>query len=99
MMKTKVANKTLSVTNWLKKINTKIRENRFVTVKELLFDFPQIFKKLGYHKCSTRWIPKLLSQEQKNKGIEASLKFLDAYNENSDSLLDQIVNGLVTKLG
>lgn len=98
-MKTKAANKTLSVTNWLKKINTEIRENRCVTVKELLFEFPQIFKKLGYHKCITRWIPKLLFQEEKNQGIEASLKFLDAYDEDSDSFLDQIVNGLVTKLG
>jgi len=54
------------------KINEKIHENRRFTITEFLLGFPQISRsllheivteKLGYHKSSARWVPKLLSED------------------------------------
>ena len=84
------------------KINNKIREVRRFTITELSFEFPLISQsllhkvvtqKLGYHKFCARWVPKILSEGHKTQRMAPSLNFLEAYNKDSDSLLDRIVTG------
>ncbi|KAJ4443852.1 hypothetical protein ANN_05639 [Periplaneta americana] len=65
-----------------------VRANRRFTMSELSEDFPQISRTLlykviteylGYRKLSARWVPKLLSEEQKAQQLGAALSFLESY--------------------
>lgn len=84
------------------KINEKIHENRRFTIMEFSLEFPQISRsllheivteKLGYHKFCARWVPKLLSEDHKKQRMAALLTFLEAYEQDGDSLLDRVVTG------
>ncbi|GBN18853.1 Histone-lysine N-methyltransferase SETMAR [Araneus ventricosus] len=80
----------------------KILENRCFTISTLSNDFPEVSRsvlykivseKLNFKKLCSRWVPKLLTQDHKNKRFECSLNFLTHYNEEGDAMLSQIVTG------
>lgn len=84
------------------KVDDNIRENRRFTITELSLCFPQVSRtllfeivtqKLGYHKFCARWVPKLLTDHHKGLRMGAALTFLDAYDQDGESLLDRIVTG------
>ncbi|KAJ4430477.1 hypothetical protein ANN_22693 [Periplaneta americana] len=52
-----------------------------------------ITEDLGYRKVSSRWVPKLLSEEQKAQLMGAALCFLERYEREGDAFLDQIMTG------
>ena len=55
------------------------------TVHKILHD------DLGYSKVSCRWVPKMLTDENKAKRLEISKKSLDRFQREGDSFLDRIV--------
>ncbi|KAJ4436716.1 hypothetical protein ANN_16848 [Periplaneta americana] len=84
-------------------VDERVRANRRFTMSELSEDFPQISRTLlnkvitedlGYWKLSARWVPKLLSEEQKAQQMGAALFFLERYEREGDAFLDQIVTGV-----
>ncbi|KAJ4430762.1 hypothetical protein ANN_19353 [Periplaneta americana] len=52
-----------------------------------------ITEDLGYRKLSARWVPKLLSEEQKAQRMGGALSFLERYEREGDVFLYQIVTG------
>ncbi|GBN72183.1 hypothetical protein AVEN_3673-1 [Araneus ventricosus] len=67
------------------KVNEKIRENSRFTIGMLCNEFPQISKtvlheivinRLNYRKLCSRWVPKMLTDDHKTKGLGNALTFL-----------------------
>ena len=61
-----------------------IRANRRVTIRELYHTIPEVSKitihnavleKLGYRKLCAHWVPKILTDDHKMKGMGSALKF------------------------
>ena len=50
-----------------------------------------ILHSLGYHKVAAQWIPRLLTDEQKNLCLALSLQHLMCYQQQSNAFLHQIV--------
>jgi hypothetical protein len=48
---------------------------------------------LQYHKLRARWVPKLLTDDNKTKCMGASLNFLVRYHSDGDEFLNQVVTG------
>ena len=48
-------------------------------------------KHLNMHKVSARWIPRLLSNDNKDTRVNASRKFLQRYRKEGDTFLQRIV--------
>lgn len=46
---------------------------------------------LHMKKVSARWVPRLLSDEQKARRVECSLEFLNRYEQEGDQFLDNII--------
>ncbi|GBN58696.1 hypothetical protein AVEN_131843-1 [Araneus ventricosus] len=83
-------------------IEAKILDNRRFTISTLSNDFPEVSRsvmnkivseKLHFKKLYSRWVPKLLTEDHKNKRFECSLNFLTRYNEEGDATLSRIVKG------
>ena len=77
-----------------------LRANRRVTMRELHHIIPEVSKtaiheavteKLGYRKLCARWVPKMLTDDQKTKRMGSAMKFLTRYAQEGDELLDSIV--------
>ncbi|GFQ98509.1 histone-lysine N-methyltransferase SETMAR [Trichonephila clavata] len=49
--------------------------------------------RLGYRKLCARWVPKMLTEENKKKRMGFALDFLTRYAEGGDQFLDHIVTG------
>ena len=52
-----------------------------------------VTEKLGYRKLCARWVPKILTDDQKTKRMGSALKFLTRYAQEGDEFLDSIVPG------
>ncbi|GBM56337.1 hypothetical protein AVEN_60318-1 [Araneus ventricosus] len=83
-------------------VEAKILENRLFTISTLSSDFPEVSRsvlykivseKLNFRDLCSRWVPKLLTEDHKNKRFEYLLNVLTRYNEEGDSTLSQIVTG------
>ncbi|GBM06346.1 hypothetical protein AVEN_121386-1 [Araneus ventricosus] len=81
-------------------VEAKILENRRFTISTLSNDFPEVSRsvlykivseKLNFQKLCSRWVPKLSTEDHKNKRFECSLNFLTRYNEECDAMLSRIV--------
>ncbi|GBM69911.1 hypothetical protein AVEN_96427-1 [Araneus ventricosus] len=79
-------------------VEAKILENRRFTISTLSNDFPEVSrsvlykivsKKLNFKKLRSCWVPKLLTEDHKNKRFECSLNFLTRYNEEGDAMLSR----------
>ncbi|GBM89676.1 Histone-lysine N-methyltransferase SETMAR [Araneus ventricosus] len=88
--------------NMVASVEAKILENRRSTISTLSNDFPEVSRsvlykivseKLNFKKLCSRWVPKLLTENHKNKRFECSLNFLTHYNEEGDAMLSRIVTG------
>ena len=86
----------------LQEIEGEIRANRRGTIKDLHHIIPEVSKttihetvteKLGYRKLCARWVPKMLTDDHKTKGVGSALKFLTHYAQEADEFLDSIVTG------
>ncbi|GBL99039.1 hypothetical protein AVEN_227544-1 [Araneus ventricosus] len=84
------------------KVNEKIRENSQFTIRMLCDKFPQISKtvlhenvtnRLNYRKLCSRWVPKMLTDVHKTKGLGSALTFLTRYSEDGNEFLNKIVTG------
>jgi len=91
----------------LQEIEGEIRANRSVTIRELHHIIPEVSKtiiyeavteKLGYRKLCARWVPKMLTDDNKTKWIGSALEFLTRYAQEGDEFLDSIVTGDETSL-
>ncbi|GBO19683.1 hypothetical protein AVEN_146559-1 [Araneus ventricosus] len=76
------------------KVNEKIRENSRFTIRMLCDEFPQISRtvfheivtnRLNYRKLCSRWVPKMLTDAHKTKGLGSALTFLTRYSEEGNS--------------
>ncbi|GBL84136.1 Histone-lysine N-methyltransferase SETMAR [Araneus ventricosus] len=83
-------------------VEAKVLENRRFTISALSNDFPEVSRsvlykivseKLNFKELCSRWVPKLLTEEHKNKRFECSLNFLTRYNEEGGAMLSRIVKG------
>ena len=84
------------------RVNNKIRYNQRFTISELWTCFPQISltllyeslaERLQYHKVCARWMPKMLTDEQRNQGLSSAFTFLQWYHSEGEKFLDRIVTG------
>ncbi|GBM80130.1 hypothetical protein AVEN_265372-1 [Araneus ventricosus] len=84
------------------KVNEKIRENRRFTILMLFDEFPQVSKtvlheivlnRLNYRKLCSRWVPKMLTDVYKPKGLGSALKFRTRCSEEGNEFLNKIVTG------
>jgi histone-lysine N-methyltransferase SETMAR len=86
----------------VEQVNNRIRANRRFTISTLSSEFPQISRtvlyeivavQLNFRKLCSRWVPKMLSDEHKEKRLASALTFLTRYNEEGDESLSRIVTG------
>ena len=83
----------------VRKVRDLINEDRRFTVRILLSDLgiskstvQRILKEdLNMSKVSARWVPKLLSSDQKAKRVSCSEEFLRRYETEGEAFLDHIV--------
>lgn len=85
------------------RIDEMVRNNRRITLHEIreglneecgYFSVQNIVSEvLGYHKVSSRWVPKQLTDEHKRKRVESATEFLRRYEEEGEDFLDSIVTG------
>ncbi|GFW12635.1 histone-lysine N-methyltransferase SETMAR [Trichonephila clavipes] len=83
-------------------VETKIRENMRFTVTTLSLEFPDVSRSvlykivtenLNFKKLCSRWVPRLLTAEHKEKRFAISLDFLIRCEEEGDDMLSRIVTG------
>ena len=60
--------------------------------------YEAVTEKLGYRKLCARWVPKMLTDDNKTKWIGSALEFLTRYAQEGDEFLDSIVTGDETSL-
>jgi len=78
-----------------------IQENRRVTLAEMAFFLSMSFgsvqhivhDELRYSKVSARWVPRQLTQELKDRRVDACQELLRRYEEGGDDFLSHIVTG------
>jgi len=86
----------------MEKVNTTIRGNRRFIISELSLKFPQVSRsviydivseKLGSKKLCARWVPKMLTDEHKQKHLAAAHQFLQRHQIEGDQSFDHIITG------
>lgn len=77
-----------------------IRENRRITINEMrakldvgVGALEAMLSSLGYSKVCARWVPRMLTQENKDNRLSVSQELLSQYEVEGDSFLDRIVTG------
>jgi histone-lysine N-methyltransferase SETMAR len=77
-------------------------KDRRVTVRELCEKIPDVSNicndkiltdHLGYAKVCARWVPRMLTEDQKRQRFEEAREFLQAYETDGEESLDSIVTG------
>jgi hypothetical protein len=83
-------------------VEAKVREDRRFTISSLSLHFQQISRtvlyeivtdRLNFRKLCSGWVPKMLSEEHKQKSAATALTFLTRYSEQGDGFLSHIVTG------
>ncbi|GFV67422.1 uncharacterized protein TNCV_1775791 [Trichonephila clavipes] len=83
-------------------VETKFRDNRKFTIATLSLEFPDVSRsvmykivivQLNFKKLCSRWVPRLLTAENKEKWFAISLDYLIRYQEEENDMLSRIVNG------
>jgi hypothetical protein len=86
----------------VRKVDEKVRDDRRFTISALSLQFPEISRTLlyeivtyhlDYRKLCSRWVPKMLRDEHKDKRLASALTFLTRYHEEGDEMLSHIVTG------
>jgi hypothetical protein len=83
-------------------VHQKICERWYLTVSEILCEFPQILRivlyeiiivRLGYHhKFCARWVLKMLTGVHKMQRMALSSTFLEQYHKDDDEFLSHIIH-------
>lgn len=93
---------SLVTDDFIQKVEQFIREARRLTIDELLEKCPGVSRsvlhevisnRLDYRKLSALWVLKMLTEEHKQKRIEAGRMVLERYDEQGEEFLDSIVTG------
>ncbi|GBO26233.1 hypothetical protein AVEN_128578-1 [Araneus ventricosus] len=74
------------------KVNDKIHENSRFTIR-IHENFHEIVNRLNYRKLCSRWVPKMLTDVHKTKGLRSALTFLTRYSEEGNEFINKIVTG------
>jgi histone-lysine N-methyltransferase SETMAR len=86
----------------VEKVSNTICENQRFTISELWMCFPQISLTLLYEilaerlhcrKVSARWMPIMLTDEQRNQRMSSAFTFLQWYHSEGEKFLDHFVAG------
>jgi histone-lysine N-methyltransferase SETMAR len=86
----------------IQKIDENIRADRRLTIEELHQQCPEVSRtvlhetvteRLRYRKLCARWVPKMLTDDQKKNRVAAAQAFLARYEDQGDDFLDCIVTG------
>jgi hypothetical protein len=93
------AKKTKRTAEVIAAVSTAIKEDRRITIRQLalgcgvssrtISNIPHT--ELGLVKKSARWVPKLLSEDQKKERMRSCNSFIGMLQKKSLSMLDQIV--------
>ena len=91
--------RTVRTDNLIAAVSAAIEEDRRVTINEIAQDlgvsygtvYNIIHDDLGLEKLSARWVPKLLSQEQKQARVESSMAFVKMVERKGLEVLNKIV--------
>ena len=91
--------KTIRKANLIQAVKADVEDDRRVTAQQLAewhsvshgTIISVLHKDLGLSKKSARWVPKLLSDEQKQKRLECSQAFVNRYMREGTTFLDKIV--------
>jgi len=83
----------------IKSVDDIIQSNRRVKVEDIAHSLnisvriahEIIHKDLGYSKVSCRWVPKMLTQEHKQKRVELSQQFLCRFEKEGDDFLKRVI--------
>ena len=94
------AKKTKTTIDIVAAVTADVEEDRRVTVRHLAAAHGVsygtmhniLYKSLGLVKKSARWVPKLLSDDQKKERVRVCKDFIAAIHRRSLSMLDDIVN-------
>lgn len=75
--------------------NQRIRVNEIAQTIGISFSsaHEMITERLKYRKVCTRWVLRLLIDEQKNRHLQSSIAFLTRYENEENEYLDKIVTG------
>lgn len=93
---------SLVTDDFIQKVEQFIREARRLTIDELLKKCPGVSRsvlhevisnRFDYRKLSACLVPKMLTEEHKQKRNEAGRIFLERYDEQGEEFLDSIVTG------
>lgn len=83
----------------IRRVDELIRENRRIKIRELA-DLVKIsvrsvqviiHDKLNFNKVSARWVPKDLSDEQRQKRVQISQELLQRFQQEGDDFLERII--------
>jgi len=86
----------------VQQVDEKVWVDRRFTISSLAEEFPNVSRttlfrvvteKLGYHKVCARWMPKILTDEHKNKRMASGQAFLDRYQRDGDQFFSHLVTG------
>ena len=77
-----------------------IRADRRITVNEMREELgvgvsavETMLSSLGYSKVCARWVPRMLTQDQKDRRRDVCQDLLDRYEAEGDGFLDQVITG------
>jgi len=94
--------KSIATDDLVNRVDEAVKNNRRFTLTSLSMEFPQVSRsslysivtdELGYKKICARWVPKMLTDNHKNKRMAAALTFLDRYSTEGEGFLKSIVTG------
>lgn len=83
----------------VEKVEQLILDNRRITIREISEEVAIsvgsveeiVRKELQFSKVSARWVPRILTTEQREKRVEACQDLLQRYEEEGDSFLESII--------
>ncbi|XP_063215963.1 histone-lysine N-methyltransferase SETMAR-like [Bacillus rossius redtenbacheri] len=94
--------KSVATDETVQRVDAVVRERRRFTISELSEQFPLISRSalyaivtdnLGYRKICARWVPKMLTDINKERRMASALSFLLRYADDGEHFLTQIVTG------
>lgn len=86
----------------VERVNAKVRDNRRFTIRSISADFPEVSRTtllrivtdtLSYRKLCARWVPKTLTDADKDHRMGCARAFLDRFSREGEDFLSRLVTG------
>ncbi|KAL0268851.1 UNVERIFIED_CONTAM: hypothetical protein PYX00_010659 [Menopon gallinae] len=86
----------------VERVNAKVRDNRRFTIRSISAEFPEVSRTtllrivtdtLSYRKLCARWVPKTLTDADKDQRIIFARAFLDRFSREGCDFLSRLVTG------